>query len=132
MKTNDNLKHLAGEIAFLFLIIKNQLKIYHWQTTKYSRHKASDFLLKKLNKKIDEFIETMQGNWNVRIKLSNDTSIPLLNLSDNEMDEILIMFSNWLQYDISSLLKTEDSDLLSIRDEMLSAVNKTLYLFTFK
>ena len=43
--------------AFL-LKIQNEVKLYHWSTKKYARHKSSDKLLKKLQDPVDQFVET--------------------------------------------------------------------------
>lgn len=46
----------AAAIHFLFLM-RNQIKLYHWQTHLYSRHTATDNALTKLDENIDEFVE---------------------------------------------------------------------------
>ena len=44
-----------GEIAMIFLAFRDQLKIYHWQTLSYARHKASDKLVDDITDQIDRF-----------------------------------------------------------------------------
>lgn len=122
----------AGNILASFLTLKNAVKVYHFQTPNYARHKSSDKLFAKLTDKIDQFMEVLQGSWKVRIRLVEGTSIPLSNMDNNSMIRVLEEFSSWLIDDLPSYLRREDNDLLSIRDEILGDINRTLYLFTFK
>ena len=39
----------------------NIIKLYHWKTTKYSHHVATDELYESLNKNIDRFVEIYLG-----------------------------------------------------------------------
>ena len=40
-----------------------ELKLYHWQTKSFSRHKATDSLVPELLEFIDKFIESYQGKY---------------------------------------------------------------------
>ena len=51
------------EIAHLFFDIQVHIKLYHWMTTSYARHKASDQLLEELVPKVDKFIEILFGRY---------------------------------------------------------------------
>ena len=46
----------AANIHFFFTM-REQIKLYHWQTHSYSRHKATDEVIENLDKNIDEFVE---------------------------------------------------------------------------
>ena len=120
-----------GEIALIFLAFRDQLKIYHWQTKIYSRHKASGKLVDFLTEKMDQFIETLQGSRNLRLKLSNSI-INFRNISDDNIVPVLEAFINWLNIVLPTKLEPMDNDLRNLRDEILSKVNQTLYLFTLK
>lgn len=120
-----------GEIVLIFLSFHNQLKIYHWQTTSYARHQASGELVEKITTHIDKFIETIQGSRGKRLKiLPNDSTIRFENLGDDDILKTLNLFKGWLLSDLSSILEPSDKDLMNIRDEILSDVNKTIYLFS--
>lgn len=119
-----------GEIALVFISLRNHIKIYHWSTKSYARHKASDKLLKQLNDQVDTFIEVMQGSRKKRIILPNAGNISLNNQSDSSIILMLTEFKKWLSLKLPTLLKSEETELLNIRDEMLASVNRTLYLFT--
>jgi hypothetical protein len=52
----------AGHVNFFFGM-REQIKLYHWQTKMYSRHKATDEVLEKLDKLIDMFVEVWMGKY---------------------------------------------------------------------
>lgn len=128
---NVQKSQIAGNIAATLLAYQNMIKIYHWQTPSYSRHKASDKLFNIMLEKIDQFVEVLQGSWGVRINFLQKIDIPLNNMSDANIVEILKIFKNWLSIQLPSMIDSTNTDLLNIRDEMLSSINRSLYLFTF-
>ena len=123
-----------GEIALIFFSIRDQLKIYHFQTLSYARHKSSDGLVDKLTDKLDTFLESMQGARNIRLKLPSDNVINLEDQTDNSILEILQKFKTWLTHSngLPKYLNPQDTDLFNMRDDILGHVNQTLYLFTFQ
>lgn len=120
-----------GEIALIFMAFRDQLKIYHWQTPLYSRHKSSDKLVDKITEKMDLFIETLQGSRGVRLSLPDDNTIDFSNNTDNSIVQLLKAFIGWLNNNLTPYLDDLDTDLLNIKDEILAKCNQTLYLFTF-
>ena len=112
-----------------FLHMLNTVKLYHWKTTSFSTHKATDELYSKLNEKIDEFVEVMLGKREMggRAKLLNVSLIKLSVYSNNEA------FKKQIEAYKDFLLAFNDSlgvDLLAIRDEILAAFNQFLYLLS--
>ena len=127
-KINNN-KINGKQIIVFFLCMLNTIKLYHWKTLSYSQHKASDSLYESLNSHIDQFIEVYLGK-NPRIDLSKMKSIPLNDFNSlNELKKNILNYKNFL---ISISLTPEDSDLLTIRDELLIDLNQFLYLLTLK
>jgi hypothetical protein len=118
-------------LLIAFFGIQNQIKLYHWHTTKYSRHISTDKFLEEIAKHIDQFVEVYQGKYG-RIMLTNTRSFMIENLSDADAPNYLESFRNFLINDIPKFLLPEDTDLINIRDEMLSLTNQTLYLFTLQ
>ena len=121
--------NIVTDIAYELLYIVNIVKVYHWQTSSYARHKASDGLFLGLNPLVDQFIEVAQGVYNTRVHFTKKADIELENIDDNEIIYILNEFMNWL-IDLDNVL--DSTDLLNIRDEIKALVNQTLYLFTFE
>jgi len=123
---------MSADIVHLMLTLRNQVKLYHWQTMAYPRHIATDELVTKLDTNIDQFVEVYIGKYG-RPKLSGSTStIRLRNHSDKEATALLQEAIDWMSTDLSRKLKKTDTDLLNIRDTIAADLNQTLYLFTFK
>ena len=113
-------------ILNLLLLLRNQMKIYHWQTKKYSRHKASDELVEELDSLTDKYIETYSGIYdNIRL-MPEIFDIKLYNISDTN----IVKFINKIKIEfMNESNKIKDTELLNIRDEILGIIDKTLYLF---
>jgi DNA-binding ferritin-like protein len=111
-----------------FLTIQNQIRIFHWQTTSYSQHKAFDKAYKSLGDFIDEFVEVFMGKYG-RAKAATHYTIELENFSDNFHTAI----DEYIAYllDITNEVDpVKDTDLLNIRDSMLGELNRLKYLLT--
>lgn len=129
---------LAGfqkEITVIFLEILLMVKLFHWKTTSYATHKATDELYEKLNGNIDEFIEVLLGKSGSRIDLMSNKNIRLVDLSSQEsLKKEVEAFKGYLVSldDNSAMKKMSNTDLYSIRDTILGDLNQFLYLLTFK
>jgi hypothetical protein len=112
------------------MTLRDQVKIYHWQTLKYPRHKATDDLIDKLDDNIDKFVEVYMGKYG-RPKFGARTGvIKIRNFHDEEAPALVKSVIHWLTNKLPKHLKSGDTDLLNIRDEILADLNQTLYLFT--
>jgi hypothetical protein len=102
------------------------MKMYHWKTTSYPRHKASDDCFQKIHELIDEFVEVSIGKYG-RNKVFGKVkgSCTILNLTDKSVIPFVNQFKNKLEK-----IDIKADDLLSIRDEMVAELNQCLYLFT--
>lgn len=125
-KINTNQLNGKNFILF-FLCMLNTIKLYHWKTISYSEHKATDSLYENLNSNIDKFIEVYLGK-NPRIDLTKIKSIPLNDFNSSQDFKKNIL--NYKKYLLSISFSHEDSDLLTIRDEILININQFLYLLT--
>lgn len=109
------------------LTILNQLKIYHWGTDSYSKHKALGDAYDKLNEIVDEFVEIFLGKNGKNVE---SMSINLVSESEIDINSAISEISSFLINELPKSLKEDDSDLLNLRDEMLAVINKTKYLLT--
>jgi hypothetical protein len=116
-----------GSIVVAMLTIRDQIKVYHWQTKSFARHKATDEFVTELDGLIDSFVEVYMGKYG-RPKVSG--SIKLHNFSESAAKSFVSKQTAYLSKVLPRKLKSTDTDLLNIRDEVLALVNKTLYLFT--
>lgn len=135
-----NKKNIYSYIVPVFLNMLNTVKLYHWKTTNFATHKATDELYSGLNDKLDEFVEVMLGKneiggGNNRSRLLDVNTIKLNTYSGNDSfkreieiyKSFLLSLSNNAQFNTLS-----NTDLLAIRDEILALLNKFLYLLTLK
>uniref|UniRef100_A0A6C0I6Q4 Ferritin/DPS protein domain-containing protein n=1 Tax=viral metagenome TaxID=1070528 RepID=A0A6C0I6Q4_9ZZZZ len=132
-KSNKTYSH--QNIVSMFLQMLNTVKLYHWKTTSYAEHKATDELYSKLNESIDTFVETMLGKTGSRVNLTNTRSIPLLDYTDlNHFKKAVEIAKQFLiNMGTDAILKSNtNTDLLNIRDEILGHLNQFTYLLTFK
>ncbi len=120
----------ASQIHFFFTL-RDQIKLYHWQTRVYARHKATDEVIEKLDGHIDQFVEVYIGKYG-RPKLTGaSATIRVNNLSEKSVLGFIKKAIQMLLGDcMKGLKESVDTDLFNIRDEMVADLNQLLYLFT--
>ena len=118
-------------IINFFLELETTIQLYHWMTTKFSRHKGSDFLYENVIEKADKFMEVYLGKYGRNNKDFSENMV-VKKLSDTEIVSYLKKTTKTLENDFPKLLLDSDTDLLNIRDEILACINQTLYLFTLE
>lgn len=124
---------MSNQSIHFFFQMRSQIKLYHWQTYSYARHKATDDVLDALDKQIDEYVEVYMGKYG-RPKLTEKQGcVKITNMSEKQAVTFIKRCVQHLLTDVvKGLTPDKDSDLLNIRDEMLGALNQLLYLFTLK
>ena len=110
--------------------LQTQLRIFHWQTKSYAAHQALGITYDSLSLKIDEFVEVFMGKYG-RISV-NKMSVNLEDLSDGTLDVFVDKMIDYLQTGLKENINENDTDLMNIRDEMLSSMNKLKYLLTLE
>jgi DNA-binding ferritin-like protein len=134
-KVKKSVRTFEQSIVLQFLQMLNTVKLYHWKTSSYATHKATDELYSELNESIDKFVEILLGKFGDRVNLTSVKSIPLHDLSTQEqfVKEITHYKGFLVSLDTNSTMKSmSNSDLYNIRDEILGHFNQLLYLLTFK
>jgi DNA-binding ferritin-like protein len=121
------------DLVICLLELLMSVKFYHWRTSSYSTHKATDELYGDLNDNIDEFTETLMGAMGSRIPATNKLNLTIP--KDNKhMGELIDKSVNFLaEFDFTKLSKsanTTTTDLMNIRDEMVGQLHKTKYLLS--
>lgn len=120
---------MSEDIIKLFFHMTLNIKLYHWQTTMYSRHKATCDLFASIIDLTDNFVETYIGRYS-RPHFEDDFQVNVTQVSDEEARNMIQQYILFLKKEVPKHLKQHDTDLLNIRDELLASLNKTLYLFT--
>lgn len=112
-------------VSIRFLSFLNQLKLYHWATLSYARHKASDGLQQALTPLVDQFVEVYLGKHG-HAPLARGARVPeqhtMQVLTEDAIGPYTRAFRSWL-----ARLPVH-ADLANIRDEMVAHVNQFLYL----
>jgi hypothetical protein len=119
----------GGDLVSSLLTIRNQVKLYHWQTGSFARHKATDDLTAALDTNIDAFVESYMGRYG-RPKVSK--SIKLHNFSESAARAFVTKQTKFLSTELPKKIKSTDTDLLNLRDTILGDLTKVLYLFTLQ
>jgi DNA-binding ferritin-like protein len=122
--------NIASKVKFL-MELQAQVKINHWQTKGYARHKAFDELYGGLVDLTDTFAEAAMGKYG-RFTLENDDkTLNIVNLTELDLKEML-QTSKEALIQWSSEFDTTDTDIMNIRDEILGLLNKITYLLTLE
>jgi hypothetical protein len=116
------------QIVMQLVQMEQQMRIYHWQTKSHARHKAFGKVYSNLGDLIDTFAEAWMGK-NGRVRVSGP--IELQNLG-GDVEQIIDGYIETLVGITDVLDPQRDTDLLNIRDEILSEFNKLKYLLTLK
>lgn len=132
---SSSLSAFQKEITVVFLEMLLMVKLYHWKTTSYATHKATDELYTKINANVDSFVEVLLGKSGVRTDLMSNKNIRLVDLSSAEsLKREIEGFKGYLVglTDNKAMKKMTNTDLFNIRDTILGDLNQFLYLLTFK
>jgi hypothetical protein len=115
-----------NEMIQFFFTLQLLTKLYHWNTTSFARHKATDGFGDELLDLVDKFVEVFVGRYKIKPMVNK------VNLNPDYLTDtgIVSLFEQAKKYLESLSNKISGTDLLNIRDELLAQVNKTLYLFT--
>ena len=119
----------ADDVNFFFNM-REQIKLYHWQTHSFAQHKATDELLDSLDKVIDEYVETYMGKYGRPKMTTRNNAIRVQNMSAKMMLKFIKACIAYLEGPLVKKLKPSDTDLVNLRDEMIGDLDKVLYLFT--
>lgn len=132
--TIDIERPLSDILQFFFQLMVS-IKTYHWQTTSYSRHKATDKMLESLMEHIDRFVEVYQGKYKrLNILEGKNDEVYIRNRNDVDMEEYIQECILFLEKDLVEYryIRETDTDLLNIRDEIVGDLNQLLYLFSLQ
>jgi len=123
-----NAQNNINELVKFFFTLQLTLKNYHWNTTSFARHNASNELGGKLATLVDKFIELFIGRYKVKPVVGSIKIDPLF-VNDNGAVELLNQAILYLE-GLNNMLR--DVDLLTVRDELVGELNQTLYLYQLK
>ena len=119
-----------AELVEFFFSLQANIKLYHWMTTSFARHKASDELVDSILEHSDKFMEVYIGKYGRDGIKQRAPVVKVGQLDDRSIVKCIDDAIKYLTNDVGRLLKKQDVDLFNIRDELVASLNKTKYLFT--
>lgn len=116
------------QLTHHFFEVRNQVHLWHLQTTSYAEHKALNEFYDEWLSLADDFIETFSGRYR---RVSGGMVCNALPYQEGMAYHFMVKEASYL---LSSEVRniTPDSDLNNILDEMTSLANRTAYLLTLK
>ena len=121
---------MSAQHIHFFFHLREQVKLYHWQTHLYARHEATDDVIKSLDEHIDLFVEVYMGKYGRPNITKTTNTIQVKNMADKSAMKFIKDCIAHLTGPFTKSLKVTDTDLLNIKDEMLGELNQLLYLFS--
>jgi hypothetical protein len=122
---------MEAKLLETFFEMTNTIKLYHWKTTSYAEHKATDELHERISGHVDKFVEVLLGKMAPNRITYKKTTTPISDCSDKATFNNHIIRFRGILIELPSLLDPKnDTDLINIRDEMLADINQFLYLFS--
>ena len=122
---------MKEELILKLVQIQNQFRFLHWQTFGDAKHRAYGQIYDVLGDIIDTFTEAMMGKYG-RPEFGEEFSIMFQDIKVLDMQNFLDGITEFLVSMSEQLDPKYDSDLLNLRDEILTEVNKLKYLLTLK
>ena len=134
-----NTENIYQSIVACFMNMLNTVKLYHWKTTSYSTHKATDQLYTDLNGKIDEFVEVMLGKPELRYSRNMILDVQTIRINKYKNNHDFKKEVEYYKHFMMNLTEKKEfkkdsmnADLLAIRDEILALFNQFLYLLSLE
>jgi hypothetical protein len=120
-------KHSKINIVNTFFEFLLNIKFAHLTTLSFSKHHATDKLYDEFNNLYDKFLEVYIAKYG-RFESKQIHEIRYKSMTDNEFKKYLNDFNNFLSTEIFHFInKEEDTDIISIVDDIKVSVVKTLY-----
>ena len=131
----DDNKKFINKFLKLCVITELYSRQTHWNTKHFSTHKATDEFISSLLNLQDTFVEAYAGHYGIRPNIDN------LNIDDevinkyiySDSDDIIkkyTLFKKAIEKLCENKSEKLPSQLSNIKDELISAFDKLLYLLT--
>ena len=123
---------MSAQHIHFFFSMREQVKLYHWQTHLYARHKATDNVIKSLDEHTDLFVEVYMGKYGRPNITRTTNTIQVKNMSEKSAIKFIKDCISHITGPFTKSIKGTDTDLLNIKDEILGELNQLLYLFSLQ
>jgi hypothetical protein len=123
-------QYLETQILPFFFRHQIYVKMFHFQTSKYGAHKASDGYLEKFAANMDRFVEVMQG---IVGQVNNDSMVlQPFTFNEYRSSKQMVDKLNLFVKSLESLKLDKQTGLINIRDEMIADAQQFIYLLNFE
>ena len=122
---------MKEEIILKLIQIQNQFRFLHWQTFGDAKHRAYGDLYESMGDHFDTFTEAMMGKYG-RPEFESEFMVAFQDINSINLQNFIDGIVEFLVGMTEVLDPKYDTDLLNIRDEILSSINKLKYLLTLK
>lgn len=131
---------LCTVVALRMMALRDQLKIFHWQTTSFAVHKSLDGAVARVTDFNDRWTETAMGKYG-RVEISSRNGVaqfPLVNLAQGEGQgaAIAAFLAEWTaemrEIRDENFADSANSDLSNIFDELFGSLNRLRYLLSLR
>jgi hypothetical protein len=104
------------------------VQLYHWFTSDYGNHKATDGLYNELNALVDNYVEVFLCKFGKSRDAMRHLRLKVLVKSKEDFVAYLSFFVSLLEYGPLGTISNMDKGLSAIRDEMVKSLRQCLYL----
>lgn len=114
----------------LLIFLQNHVRMFHWRTDSYSKHRISERLYRDLGPTIDKFVELTIAAQGTAVALPQEIPMTLNALDVRGLIDLLRKARTAMSVKESTfaVLCTENMDLASVRDELLEHMGRAIYL----
>lgn len=128
-KTNKNGKNMINQFIEKTFTLQMTLKMVHWSTKSYSIHKATDESMLRIMPLIDSFVESFLGKQHYSLKQDALKNVSIKKVTTKkDLDKFVNDNVSYLISLNKYISKEPHSDLVSIRDGIISELNVLKYL----
>ena len=126
---SKNIKTNMNTLCMNLLNHQIVLKLFHFQTDTYGSHKTSDKYIEKYAEVMDRFLEVAQGIYG-KVSLTRYS----ISGSSHTNENIFKHLNGMIVYFKSKIddILADHTELINLRDELLSDLEQLKYLLTFK
>lgn len=117
-----------ADIFATFLGALDQIKMFHWTTMSYARHKALDDLHGSLSEKTDKFIESWMGRMKKQPVKKLVVKIPDLHGDSATKPDAFLEDLRFKIADISNGTLTRAPELQNMLEDYMADIDQCLYL----
>lgn len=127
-RSRKSKQDIGEQIMILFLSLRSQIKVFHWQSETYAMHKSLDKLNEDIVEKTDLFMESyigLHGRFKTR---KVETTISILHPPTKK---VVMKYLTTKRNAIDKLKKKlKHSEYVNIMEEILAALDQGLYLLS--